>query len=229
MMGFGHVVSTAERLNIWKILLLLLVLVPFVSEFNSSKPHLYTMTGAFLFGLIFPRLRGYGLPSLSLPRLNIARLWQGLKSKLSKKQRQTNASKGKQQQREQAYQKHRQESEQFRQSQTDKGKQRQSQQQANNQNEKIDKEHHQQQHGEPNQADFEDRIRQMFRAGYLSTLGLAPDGLYSQEDIKKAYRKQANNYHPDRHQGKDEETIQAMSDKFAEVKKAYEWLRENES
>ncbi len=233
LMGLGYVVATAERLNFWKVLLLLLVLVPFVTAFNSSKAHLYTMIAAFLFGLLFPRLRGYGF-SLSFPRVNVAKLWQGLKPKPQEnnQQDQFNQEKRekKRQQREQAYQKRKRESEQFRRSQAEKNKQQQSKQHSDKQ-EKIDQEKsqqsHQEQYNEQDNTDFNNRLRQIIRANYLEILELSANGVYSQDDIKKAYRKQANKYHPDRHQGKDEATIQSMSDKFAEVKKAYEWLLAN--
>ncbi len=230
LMGLGYVVATAERLNFWKVLLLLLVLVPFITTFNSSKAHLYTMIGAFLFGLLFPRLRGYGF-SLSFLRVNIAKLWQGLKPKPQENSRQDQFNQEKKrQQREWAYQKRKRESEQFRRSQAEKNKQKQSKQHSDKR-EKIDKEKSQQsqqeQYNEQDNTDFDDRLRQIIRASYLEILGLSADGVYSQDDIKKAYRKQANKYHPDRHQGKDEATIQAMSDKFAEVKRAYEWLFAN--
>ncbi len=74
------------------------------------------------------------------------------------------------------------------------------------------------------EEDFNARIQKMIRSGYLATLGLAPDGEYTQAEIKKAYRRQANKYHPDRHMGKSEAEIKAMNEKFAEIKRGYEWL-----
>ncbi len=48
-----------------------------------------------------------------------------------------------------------------------------------------------------------------------------------QAEIQKAYRRQANKYYPDRHMGKSEAEIRAMNEKFAEIRKAYEWLNED--
>ncbi len=76
-------------------------------------------------------------------------------------------------------------------------------------------------------GDWNAHIQKIIRGGYLEKLGLDPDGEYTQAEIKKAYRRQANKYHPDRHMGKSEAEIKAMNEKFAEIKRAYEWLREN--
>lgn len=54
---------------------------------------------------------------------------------------------------------------------------------------------------------------------YHSILGVAKGA--SEEEIKKAYRKLAMKYHPDRHQGQDAVAAEA---KFKEVKEAYETL-----
>jgi molecular chaperone DnaJ len=58
----------------------------------------------------------------------------------------------------------------------------------------------------------------MAKRDYYEVLGLAKNA--SEEDIKKAYRKLAMKFHPDRNSGKDSE------DKFKEVKEAYEMLSE---
>jgi preprotein translocase subunit Sec63 len=52
-------------------------------------------------------------------------------------------------------------------------------------------------------------------------LGVAKNA--SDEDIKKAYRKLAMKYHPDRNQGEDAKAKEAEA-KFKEVKEAYEML-----
>ncbi len=75
--------------------------------------------------------------------------------------------------------------------------------------------------------DFNARIQKTIRDGYLATLGLAPDREYTQEEIKKAYRRQANKYHPDRHMGKSEAEMQVINERFSEIKRAYEWLNKD--
>jgi molecular chaperone DnaJ len=58
----------------------------------------------------------------------------------------------------------------------------------------------------------------MAKRDYYEVLGLAKNA--GEDDIKKAYRKLAMKFHPDRNPGKDSE------DKFKEVKEAYEVLSE---
>jgi DnaJ-class molecular chaperone len=57
---------------------------------------------------------------------------------------------------------------------------------------------------------------------YYEVLGLANNA--SEEDIKKAYRRLAMKYHPDRNYGKSEAEIRQMEEAFKETKEAYEIL-----
>ena len=59
----------------------------------------------------------------------------------------------------------------------------------------------------------------MAKRDYYEILGVARNA--SEDDIKKAYRKLAMKYHPDRNQG---EAAKAAEEKFKEVKEAYEML-----
>ena len=59
----------------------------------------------------------------------------------------------------------------------------------------------------------------MAKRDYYEVLGVAKNA--SEEDIKKAYRKLAMKYHPDRNQG---EGAAAAEEKFKEAKEAYEML-----
>ncbi len=59
----------------------------------------------------------------------------------------------------------------------------------------------------------------MAKKDYYDVLGVAKNA--SDDDIKKAYRKLAMKYHPDRNQG---ETGKGAEDKFKEAKEAYEML-----
>ncbi len=59
----------------------------------------------------------------------------------------------------------------------------------------------------------------MAKRDYYEVLGLAKNA--SEEDIKKAYRKLAMKYHPDRNQGDD---AKKAEEKFKEAKEAYEML-----
>lgn len=63
----------------------------------------------------------------------------------------------------------------------------------------------------------------MAKRDFYDVLGVAKDA--PEEEIKKAYRKLAMKYHPDRNQGKgDEKHAKVSEEKFKEVKEAYEVL-----
>ena len=59
----------------------------------------------------------------------------------------------------------------------------------------------------------------MAKRDFYEVLGVAKNA--SEEEIKKAYRKLAMKFHPDRHQGDDAKEAEG---KFKEVKEAYEML-----
>jgi molecular chaperone DnaJ len=59
----------------------------------------------------------------------------------------------------------------------------------------------------------------MAKTDYYELLGVSRDA--SPEEIKKAYRKMAVKYHPDKHQGD-----KAMEEKFKEISEAYEVLKD---
>ena len=43
LVGFGYAAGNAQSFNVWKLLLLGLFIVPFISAFNLSKLHLFTI------------------------------------------------------------------------------------------------------------------------------------------------------------------------------------------
>ena len=63
----------------------------------------------------------------------------------------------------------------------------------------------------------------MAKRDYYEVLGLSKGA--SEEDIKKAYRKLAMKFHPDRNQGDD---AKVAEEKFKEVKEAYEMLSDSQ-
>ncbi len=63
----------------------------------------------------------------------------------------------------------------------------------------------------------------MAKRDYYETLGVPKNA--NEDDIKKAYRKLAMKYHPDRNQG---EGAKASEEKFKEVKEAYEMLSDGQ-
>ena len=62
----------------------------------------------------------------------------------------------------------------------------------------------------------------MAKRDFYEVLGVAKNA--SEDEIKKAYRKLAMKYHPDRNQGKEGKGAKEAEDKFKEVKEAYEIL-----
>jgi len=64
----------------------------------------------------------------------------------------------------------------------------------------------------------------MAKRDYYEVLGVAKDA--SEDDIKKAYRKIAIKYHPDRQQGKSEAEQKAAEEKFKEAAEAYDVLHD---
>ena len=64
----------------------------------------------------------------------------------------------------------------------------------------------------------------MSKRDYYEILGLAKNA--SDDDIKKAYRKLASKYHPDKVQGEAEKA--AVEIKFKEAKEAYEILTDKD-
>jgi len=68
----------------------------------------------------------------------------------------------------------------------------------------------------------EQALKQAKRKDYYKILGLQKD--CNEEEIKKAYRKQALKYHPDRHTNKSEEEMKQAEKMFKDVAEAYEVL-----
>src|SRR5262245_14983967 len=62
----------------------------------------------------------------------------------------------------------------------------------------------------------------MAKRDYYDILGVAKNA--SEDEIKKAYRKLAMKYHPDRNQGKEGASAKESEEKFKEAKEAYEIL-----
>lgn len=77
------------------------------------------------------------------------------------------------------------------------------------------------------QKDFES-IKAMFykdAAAAYTILEIAPDA--SDEDIKKAYRKMAMKYHPDKIRGLGEQHVKAAEEKFIKVQEAYDTIKKD--
>jgi len=72
------------------------------------------------------------------------------------------------------------------------------------------------------QNDFETMNDEQKRASYLSMLGCSSgDDI---KTIKRRYLTLAKEYHPDMHHGKDARTVRSLTDKFIQVKSAYDFI-----
>jgi curved DNA-binding protein CbpA len=219
LIGFGYVAGNARNFNLFKFILLASILFPFFSTLNVSKDHIITMSMAFLVGylLTYANLLSFIGDELSnfINAIRYRDAYEDIKRKeaeveeLRKKyeryQKAENARK-----REEEYQKRKKQSQEYRQ------QQRANQQENTSSSGKSDK--------STSSNSYQHTSRNSTRNNYLEILGLNPSGSYSHNDIKKAYRKQANKYHPDKHYSKGEETVKEMSKKFKEINSAYEWL-----
>jgi DnaJ like chaperone protein len=62
-------------------------------------------------------------------------------------------------------------------------------------------------------------------AAAYTILEIAPDA--NDEDIKKAYRKMAMKYHPDKIRGLGEQHVKAAEEKFIKVQEAYDTIKKD--
>lgn len=214
LIGFGYVAGNARYFNIWKLLLLGIILLPFIHTFNMGKPHLLTMLGAFLFGYFLPYANNLGFIGEGLSDfINAIRYrdaYDDIKQKeaeveeLRKKYQQSQKETNKQKAHEE-YQRRKKQSQDYR-----------KQQKSEEQQEKSSK--------SSNYKTNNNNSSNSVKNKYLQILDLEENKTYSYAEIKKAYRKQASKYHPDKHFSKGEKVVQEMSEKFKEVQNAYEWL-----
>lgn len=226
MIVFGYIAGNSRSFNIWKLLLLGMILVPFIDAANMGRPQLFTMLVAFLVGYFLPyahMLDGLG-DSLS-DLINAVRYRDAyedirrkeeeveeLRRKYEQAEREANSGR-----QEQERQRRKQQSQDYRKSQNKDKKQSSGQHKTDEQ--KSQYEYHQKKSHTQQSSSGDSR-----KSKYLSILGLDPTGTYSYADIKKAYRRQAAKYHPDKHHSKGESVWKEMNERFKEVKEAYEML-----
>ncbi len=214
MVAFGYIAGNAKSFNFTKMAFLGLILIPFITEFNYTKVHLLTMLVAFIVGYFLPyayMLDGLG-ESISdlINALRYRDAYEDIKRKeeeveeLRRKYEQARQQENRDKQ-EQARQKRKEQSQSYRQSKQNQNKQSSSQ---NKSEQKSQKTYRSSSGSTMNQ--------------YLRILGLQPDREYSYKEIKKAYKRQASKYHPDKHHGSSQ--WDEMNEKFKEINEAYQWL-----
>lgn len=215
MLAFGYIAGNARSFNFWKLLLLGAVLASFTAGFNLDKTHLATMLGAFLVGYLLPYghlLEGVG-DALS-DAINAIRYRDAyedirrkeaevdeLRRRYEQDQRQAN-----EEQRERARKKRREDARSYR------GKRQTAPESQSSRN------------GPGAHTALPPPLPMSTKAKHLQTLGLDPAKDYSYEEIKRAYRRQASKYHPDKHQHRGPDVVRRMEERFKVVKEALEWL-----
>ena len=221
MVAIGYIASNSRDLNFWKIALLGLILIPVFEQFSFSKPHLITIVIAFIVGYLLPHARALeGISQAISDAINAIRYkdaYEDIKRKEAEveelrrqyEQAKREANREKQEQEQNRRQR---ESSNYQKSQQKKKHQSSGQQRSSKQ--KQEKSHTSQQSGR----------RESEKQRYLRILGLDPNGNYSSQEIKNAFRKQVSKYHPDKHHGKGESVWKEMNERFKEIKDAYEWL-----
>lgn len=223
MVAIGYIASNSRDFNFWHIALLGLILIPLFDQFGFSKPHLVTMVVAFIVGYLLPYAHVLeGLSDAISNAINAIRykdIYEDIKRKEAEveelrrqyEQAKREADREKQ---EQERKRREQESQNYRESQQKQKKQKASGHQKSGEEHKQDN----------TQSRQQSSGGESKKHRYLRILGLDPSGSYSYQDIKKAYRRQASKYHPDKHHDKSESVWKEMNERFKEIKDAYEWL-----
>lgn len=221
MVAIGYIASNSRDFNFWKIALLGLILIPVFEQFGFSKPHLITIVIAFIVGYLLPHARALeGISQAISDAINAVRykdIYDDLKKKEAEveelrrqyEQAKREANREKQ---EQERNRRQRESSNYQKSQQKKKQQSSGQQRSSKQ--KQDKSYT----GQQSASGGSEKQR------YLKILGLDPNGKYSSQEIKKAWRKQTSKYHPDRHFRKGEKAWEEMNERLKEINHAYAWL-----
>ena len=214
-LAFGYIAGNTQKLGFWKIVLLCLLLIPFAVELNWGKAHLLTMLITFIIGYLLPHARGLEGLGEALSRVINSFRYKDAYEEIKRKEAEVEALRR-----------------QYEQAQREANQD--EQEEARERRRKQSRQHRQSQQGENGNPNHNHNHKQKtkdysvddhpLRRHYLSILGLDPYKHYSYQDIKKAYRRQAKQYHPDKHHHKGKNTWQEMNERFREIKEAYEWL-----
>lgn len=227
MMTFGYIVGNARNITFWKFLPLAIVLIPFVHDFNLSKTHLMVVAVSFVIGYLLPYaylLEGF-IDHLSdaINTLRYKDAYEDIKRKeeeVEQMRREYQRAKQDANREKQEYERARRqaESEQYRQEQAKSEKQQKDSTSSSNTGSSGGYER------KSNQQSQQRSTTPSSREIYCKILELDPDKSYTFKDIKKAYRQMAAKYHPDKHHDKGDDIVSEMTERFKEIKKAFEWM-----
>ena len=213
-MGFGYAAGNSRNFGFFKLVLLLVFIVPFMISLSISKTHSMVMLVSFLVGYFLPY--SYLLRPLSeglsdfVNNIRYRDAYDDIRKKEEeieelrrKYEKDQSRSKANDERKEEARQKRQRDYENFRQRQGNSGDGDESQSEQSNTQEFT-------------------KSPDARRNHYLKVLGLEPNREYSQAEIKKAFRRMAAKYHPDKHQGKSDAVVREMEARFREVVEAFE-------
>ncbi len=220
MVTFGYIAGNSHSFNFWKTAMLSIFLIPFVVQFNLGKPHLITMLVGFIFGYILPYAHLLeGLRDAISDFINAIRYKDAYEEIRRKEEEVENLRRQYEEAQRRSNQNQYREEQQRRQEQSQQHrKSQENQEQRKEESSQKHKKKQQKSQSSTNSGSTSTRSR------YLVILGLDPEKQYDYKEIKKAYRRQANKYHPDKHQGKPDAEMKEMTKRFQEVQTAFEWL-----
>ena len=220
MVAIGYIASNSRDFNFWKIALLGLILIPLFEQFGFSKPHLATIVAAFVVGYLLPHAHALEGFSDAISNLINAIRYKDAYDDIRRKEAEVEELRRQYEQARREANQERQEQERQRREQESKHyrKSQQKRERKSSSHQESGKQHRQQQSNQKSSTQESTRQR------YLRILGLDPNGNYSFKEIKKAYRRQASKYHPDKHHYRGDTVWKEMNEKYRLIKEAFEAL-----
>lgn len=220
MTSLGYVAGNSQRFNFWKLVLLLIVLAPIVTFIRKmGDQYLVILLGIFIIGYLLPShnmFRGIWTALKRAAKWPFTMKWRKPASKKSDEEtfQQGFNSDDLHNRQEQARQQRKAELEQFRQQQSDNKKQQGKQKD------------HSDKSGQKDYKQCEQEEPQTYtkKQRYLMELELDPNKEYTKSEIKKAYRRMAAKYHPDKYQPNGRHSIEEMNEKFKTINEVYSKL-----
>jgi hypothetical protein len=208
--ALGFAVATTQDFNIWKLIFFVLFLLPVILLLGMGKYNALVIVLFFIFGFILPY-------SHSLKFIGNSLSYFVNHIKYKDDYAYIKAQKEELEKLRQEYEKAKQAYEDAEQRYRTYNEQTQGSNNSNTYDEYQDNSSSETGYGKNAEE----------RAKNLRILELDPEKQYSFAEIKRAHKKLALKYHPDRHRDKSPEEIQELNKRLAEINKAFDWLEKN--